>query len=448
MLRTSSTDILGTEKIGRLLLNYSLPSIVAMTSASLYNIIDRIFIGHGVGPLAISGLAITLPVMNIGIAFGSLVGVGAATLISIRLGEQRKDEALRILGNVTLLNIILGILYSVIMLIFLDPVLVFFGASEDTIGYARDFMEIILIINVISHSYFGFNNIMRSSGYPMKAMFTTLLTVGINTALAPLFIFVFHWGIRGAALATAVSQIFGFIYTVVHFSSKQNTVSFERGTFVLDKQIIADIFSIGMSPFVINLCSCLVIIIINKRLVQYGGDYTVGAYGIINSVLMFIIMIVSGLATGMQPIAGYNYGARRYDRVRSVFKYTVIAATCITTFGLIVSEIFPVQIARAFTDSRDIIEPTVFGLRILLVIFPFIGFYMVTSNFFQSIGRAKLSVVLALSRQTFFLVPGLIVLPKFWGVTGVWAAIVAADVASVLLAFAMYKTQIDKILSK
>ena len=446
MANQSSASELGTDTIGSLLFRYSIPSIIAMTASSLYNVVDRIFIGQGVGPLAISGLAITLPVMNLGVAFGALVGAGAATLVSIRLGEKQDYEAVRILGNTTVLNLILSLSYSIVMLIFLEPILLFFGASEETLPYAKDFMQIILYVNVVLHTYMGFNNVMRASGYPRKAMGATLLTVVVNVILAPIFIFVFGWGIRGAALATACAMFPSFIYTVVHFLNKKHTVAFAKGTFGLDKKIIIDIFSIGMSPFVINFCACIITIFINKQLVEWGGDYAVGAFGIINSVSMCVIMTVLGLAQGMQPIAGYNYGAKQYERVRSVFKKSVLVATCITTIGFLAAELFPREIAVAFTNSLDIIEPTLTGMRIVFILYPLIGFYIIVSNLFQSIGKAKLSVILSLSRQTFYLAPGLIAFPMFFGVNGVWIALAVADIACVLTALMMYKTQIGKIL--
>lgn len=446
MYKPSSAQALGTEKIGKLLFEYSLPAIIAMTASALYNIIDRIFIGQGVGPLAISGLALTLPVMNIGVALGALVGAGSAALTSIRLGEKRTDEAIRILGNVSVLNLILGTAYSIVMLIFLEEVLLFFGASRDTLPYAYDFMFIILIGNVIMHVYMGFNNIMRATGYPAKAMKATLLTVALNIILAPIFIFVFKWGIKGAAWATVFASCLGLLYTILHFMDKKNAVCFTKGTFRLDKRIIMDIFAIGMSPFVINLCSSLTVVVINRGLVEHGGDMAVGAYGIINSIIMFTVLVVLGLTQGMQPIAGYNYGAKLYDRVREVFKYTVWLATCITTFCFFIAEIFPYYIARVFTDNEEMIELTIFGMRMLILIFPLVGFQIVTSNFFQSVGKAKLSVVLALSRQVIFLIPGLIILPQFLNLFGVWLAIPIADILSVTLAFVLYKTQINKIL--
>lgn len=441
MHKSKSPHTLGHEKIGKLLLEYSLPAIVAMTASSVYNIIDRIFIGHGVGALAISGLALTLPLMNLGVALGALVGAGAATLVSIRLGEKRGDEASLILGNTVVLNLIISTLYSIIMLLFLDEILYLFGASDATLPYAKQFMQIILTGNVFLHSYMGLNNIMRSSGYPRKAMYTTLSTVGVNLILAPLFIFVFRWGIQGAALATVIAQLVGLIVTVIHFMKRSSFLHFMKGHFRLHADIIRAIFSIGMAPFQINLCACLIVIIMNLELVKYGGDYAVGAYGIINSVLMCVVMIILGLTQGMQPIAGYNYGARNFDRVRTVFRYTVIASTCVSVTGFFMGEFIPRQISLAFTDNSVLVDLSVTGMRITMIMFPLVGFQMVTANVFQSIGRAKISIILALSRQAIFIIPSLLILPCFFGLAGVWAALPVADVCSTVMTYFILKSQ-------
>jgi putative MATE family efflux protein len=442
---SAAAESLGTDKIGKLLFQYSLPAIIAMTASSLYNVIDRIFIGHGVGPLAISGLALTLPLMNLAIAFGALVGAGAATLVSIRLGEQRRDEAARILGNTVLLNLILSSALAVVMLVFLDRILYLFGASRETLPYAKQFMQIILVGNVFMHSYMGLNNIMRASGYPRKAMIATLITVGLNVLLAPLFIFVCHWGIRGAALATVTVQVTGFAVTIRHFSRRDSYVRFLPRHFKLDFRIIRDILSMGMSVFIVNLCTCLITIVVNLKLVAYGGDFAVGAFGIINSILMCAVMIVLGLTQGMQPIAGYNYGARHFDRVRQVFHDAVIVATGITMLGFVAGEVFPRQIALAFTGNPRLVELSTYGMRIVLAVFPIVGFQIVTSNFFQAIGHPKISILLTLSRQVIFLLPALVLLPRSFGLTGVWAAIPVSDVAAFFLAFGIWRSQIRSL---
>ena len=287
----------------------------------------------------------------------------------------------------------------------------------------------------------GLTNIMRSSGYPAKSMIITLATVGVNIILAPVFIFILKWGIQGAALATVMAQLAGLIAVTVHFMKKDSFVHFMKGHFKLRLEIIREIFAIGMSPFAINVCACLIVIIMNLQLVRHGGDYAVGAYGIINSILMCVVMIIIGLTQGMQPIAGYNYGACRFDRVKSVFRYTVITGTFITTAGFLLGEIFPRQIAHAFTGSSELVNITVPGMRITMLMFPLAGFQMVTSNLFQSIGRAKISIFLTLSRQVIFLIPALLVLPGYFGLTGVWASIPSADLFSSFMTLLVLKNQ-------
>ncbi len=445
MKQRKSPHALGNKKILTLLIEYSLPAITAMTAMSAYNIIDRIFIGQGVGALAISGLALTLPLMNLGIALGALVGAGSSALVSIRLGEQREDEASLILGNAVMLNLLLSIPYSAIMLIFLDKVLYLFGASDATLLYAREFMQIILVGNVFMHMYMGLNHIMRASGYPAKAMYITLGTVALNIMLAPYFIFILKLGIRGAALATVLAQITGLALALIHFFKKTSYLHFVRGRFKLKLDIIKGIFSIGMSPFVINVGVSLIVIVMNLSLVKYGGDYAVGAYGIINSILMLGVMTIIGLTQGMQPIAGYNFGAGNYRRVREVFKYAVIAGTCVSVTGFILGEFFPVYIAMAFTDNRELIDISVTGMRVVLIAFPIVGFQIVTSNLFQSIGKAKISIILTISRQIIFLIPALLILPRMFGLIGVWAALPFADFLSVVLTVYILRIQGDKV---
>ncbi|MDO9254657.1 MAG: MATE family efflux transporter [Bacteroidales bacterium] len=441
----STTDSLGTEKLGKLLLQYSVPAIVATAAASLYNIIDRIFIGQGVGPMAISGLALTFPLMNITAAFGAMVGVGASAMVSIRLGQNDRKGATLILGNAVMLNIILGIAVALITFVFLDPILYALGASKDTLPYAKEFMQVILLGNVFTHLYLGLNNIMRASGYPGKAMVTTLITVGINLALAPLFIFIFHWGIRGAALATVIAQAIGTLWSVLHFAKTSSFVHFLPGYMKLKREIIKDIISIGMSSFLMLLSASVVISILNLSLGKYGGDYAIGAFGIINSIGNLTVMVVIGFNQGMQPIVGYNYGARKIPRVLRTFKLTIFAGTCVTIFGFLLAEIFPKQIASAFTSNVDLINLAVNGMRINMMMFPIIGFQVVASSFFQSIGKAKVSIYLSLTRQVVFLIPALLILPHFLGLNGVWLGGPVADLTSSLLTLFVLKWQLKKL---
>lgn len=434
---TNKTDRLGNDPIGKLLLQYSLPAIIGMTTVSLYNIIDRIFIGNGVGPLAISGLALTMPIMALTMAFGAMIGAGASAMVSIRLGQQRKDIAANILGNALILNLIAGSVLCILGLLFLEHILFAFGASKATLPYAKSFMQIYLIGNVYSNTFFGLNNVMRASGYPQKAMWSSILTVLINLCLAPLFIFVFHWGIRGAATATAIAQLGGFAWVMLHFTNKNSFLHFQRGYFKLQTKLVKDIVSIGLSPFLINLGASLIAMIVNISLAKYGGsqsDMAIGAYGIINSIALLFIMTVIGLNMGMQPIAGYNFGARKNARVYSVYKKTVAAATLVTTAGFAFAMLFPTAIASAFTENKALISQSVKALHYVMLMFPLIGFQMVTSNFFQSIGKASLAILLSMSRQLLFLIPFLLVFPRFWGETGVWTAIPCSDFCACLIA--------------
>ncbi len=425
---------LGTEPIGKLLRQYAVPAIVAMTASSLYNMVDSIFIGQGVGPLAISGLAVTFPLMNISTAFGAFVGVGCATLLSVKLGQKDYNTAFKVLGNCLTMNIILGVVLMAVALLYLDPILYFFGASGSTIGYARDYMEIILLGNVITHLYFGLNAMLRSSGHPKLAMYATIATVMVNTILDPIFIYWFDWGIRGAAIATVVSQMLSLIWQLKVFSDKKELIHFRRGSFKLNKRIMKDTMSIGMSPFFMNMASCLVVLLINQGLLQYGGDLAIGAYGIVNRLVFVMVMIVMGFNQAMQPIAGYNYGANQMDRVKHVLKLTVGAATIVTTTGFVVFVAFSESVVSLFTTDAELIGLSAKGLRTVCAVFPIVGMQMVVSNYFQSIGKPVKAIILSLSRQVLMLIPLLIIMPKFFGVAGVWWSMPVSDALSTILA--------------
>ena len=428
---------LGTESIGKLLRQFAIPAIIAMTASSLYNMVDSIFIGQGVGTLAISGLAVTFPFMNLAAAFGSLVGVGASTMISVKLGQKDYDTARKVLGNVVSLNMIIGILFTVISLLFLDPILYFFGASSNTISYARDYMIIILCGNIITHCYLGLNSAMRSSVMPKQAMAATILTVVLNAILDPIFIFVFDLGIAGAAYATILAQIVSLVWLIISFSHKDKVMHFTRKGFRLEKRIVFSSLSIGMSPFLMNVAACLIVIVINRTLFYHGGDIAIAAYGIINRVVFVIVMIVLGLNQGMQPIAGYNFGAQNKERVLKVLKMTIIYATVITTTGFLICEIFPYYIARVFTSDENLISEAVVGMRYVVMVFPVVGFQIVSSNFFQSIGMARQSIFLSLTRQLIFLLPGLLIFPLFFGTTGVWISMPLSDLLATIVALVM-----------
>ena len=436
---------LGTKPVGKLLLQYALPAISAMVASSLYNMVDSIFIGRGVGKLAISGLAVTFPFMNLSGAIGAAIGVGSATLLSVKLGQKDYSSAQKILGNAVVLKIITGVVFAAICLLFLDPILRFFGATDNTLPYARDYMEIILIGNVFTHLYLGMNALLRASSKPKIAMYATLFTVLFNTALDPLFIYTFGMGIRGAALATILAQVTALCWQIKLFSNPDELVHFRRGTYRLDGQLVRNILSIGISPFAMNACMCIVVIFVNTRLVEHGGDMAVGAYGIANRIGFVFFMIVMGINQGMQPIAGYNYGAQQTDRLMEVLRLSIIAATVVMTAGWAVGEFLPYYCARLFTKDLDLIEMSIHGIRYNMLLFPVIGFQAVITNFFQSIGKAKISIMLSLSRQMLLLIPMLIVLPRFFGADGVWMSLPISDGLSALIALFVMTYNMKKL---
>lgn len=425
---------LGTEKIGKLLRQYAIPAIIAMTASSLYNMVDAIFIGQGVGPYAISGLAITFPFMNLAAAFGTLVGVGAATLCSMLLGQRNYEMANKVLGNVVVLNFIIGISFTIFSLLFLNQILTFFGASENTLQYAKDYMVIILSGNIITHIYFGLNALLRSSGHPKTAMAATILTVVLNAILDPIFIFTFDMGIRGAAIATLLAQMASLIWLIFIFSDKHQILHFKRGIFCLQKKIVKDSLAIGLAPFLMNFIASFIVIFINMRLKTYGGDLAIGAYGIVNRVAFVFIMVVLGMTQGMQPIAGYNYGAKQMDRVILVLRSTLKYATLFMLIGFVICELFSKQVVSIFTQDEELLLKAAIGLRIVMMMSPIVGFQIVISNFFQSIGMPKKAIFMSLSRQLIFLLPCQIFLPLILGIEGVWYSFPISDLAATITA--------------
>lgn len=421
---------LGTEPIGKLLKNYAVPAIIAMTASSLYNIIDSIFIGHGVGPLAIAGLAVTFPLMNLSAAFGSLVGVGATTMISVLLGQKNYEVANKVLGNVVILNVLIGIIFMTVSLIFLDPILYFFGASENTIEYAREYMQIILAGNAVTHLYLGLNSVLRASGNPRMAMYLTILSVIINTAVAPVLIFWLDMGISGAAIATVLAQVVALTIILVYFSRKDRLLHFSRKIFRFDWRIAKDSLAIGLAPFLMNAAACIVTLFINQQLKKYGGDLAIGAYGIVNRISFLFIMIIMGLNQGMQPIAGYNFGTRNYTRVKAVMWKTVQFATMVSTTGFLIAMLIPELAVSVFTSDEELIGLASKGLRMLTIAYPLVGFQMVASNFFQCLGMVNKAILLSMSRQLLFLIPCIYVLPIFLGNIGVWMSFPIADFAA------------------
>ena len=426
---------LGTQKIGSLLRQYAVPGIIAQTAASLYNMVDSIYIGHipGVGSAAISGLAVTFPLMNLSAAMGTLVGVGAMTIIAILLGQKNYEAARKVLSNVLTLNVIISIIFSAVTLSFLDPILRFFGASDVTLPHAHAYMFIILIGNVVTHLYFGFNGLIRSSGHPRVAMNLTLFTVASNAILDPIFIFGLGMGIRGAALATVICQVMALLYTLYFFSDKGRLLHFSRPLFQLDWRIARQSLAIGVGPFMMNAAASMVSLFINQQLDKYGGDLAIGAYGIVNRLTMLFVMINMGFNQGLQPIAGYNYGARQYHRVKEVFILTAKWEVLVTTVCFLMSELIPRTVVSLFTNDPVLIGMAAHGLRVMNAGFALVGFGMVAGNFFQCLGMVRKSIFLSLTRQLLFLLPLIYTLPLFFQETGVWVSFPISDTFNVII---------------
>lgn len=428
---------LGTRPVGRLLFQYAMPAIVAMTASSLYNIIDRAFIGHNVGPMGISGLAITFPFMNLSGAFGAAVGIGASTTISVKLGQKDYQTAEELLGNTVTLNLIVGFVFSIVCLVFLDSILRFFGASSQTLPYTRSFMQVILAGNMVTHMYFGLNAVLRAASKPQQAMYATIFTVVMNIVLDVVFIRWWHWGIRGAALATVISQSMALIYQLKLFMNKRELLHLKRGIYRLKGNLVKNIIGIGISPFLMNVCACVVVIFMNNQFVRYGGDWAVGSYGIANAIGTMFLMFIMGLNQGMQPIAGYNYGSQQTDRLQRVLNLALVSAVCIMTVGWLIAMIIPHYCARIFTDNETLVNMSARAIRIDMFFFPFVGFQMVITNFFQCIGKVKISIFLSLSRQLLFLLPLLYVLPMFYDIDGVWYSLPSSDLVASIIAGVM-----------
>lgn len=447
----STPQSLGTESIGKLLVQYSVPAIIASVATSVYNIVDSIFIGQGVGPMAIAGLAITFPLMNLVIGFCTLVAVGGATISSIFLGQKNTRRATETLNTVMVLCVVHSILFGGLAYIFMDPILRLFGATDATLPFAREFIKIILLGTPISYIFIGLNNIMRATGYPRKAMYSALISVAVNIVLAPLFIFKFKWGIAGAAGATICGQSVAFVWVLCHFMSKKSYVHFDFSCGFFNSMIIKRIYSIGLSPFLMNCCACLVVIFINKSLLSTAGadgNIAVGAYGILNRTTMFFVMIVFGVTQGMQPILGFNMGAGNIQRVKDTLMKGVWCGLAITSVGWILTEAFPDELSRMFTTDQTMIDMARRAYRIYFIVYPVVGVQVVIQNFFQSIGKPKLSIALSLTRQLIFLLPMLWILPKYWGVDGVWAGMAGSDVLAFLLALIVLIIYNSKFIKK
>ena len=428
---------------------YAVPGIIAQTAASLYNMVDSIYIGHikDVGSYAISGLAVTFPLMNLSAALGTLVGVGGMTLMSVLLGQKNYDNASKVLGNVLTLNVAIGLIFTTFTLCFLEPILRFFGASDVTLPFAREYMTIILIGNVFTHLYFGLNGAIRASGKPKVAMGLTLFTVTSNAILDPIFIFAFGMGIKGAALATILCQVMALTYSFRFFLDRSRVPHFPKGLFKLDWRIARQSLAIGLGPFLMNAAACMVNLFVNQQLGKYGGDLAIGAYGIVNRISFMFIMIVMGFTQGLQPIAGYNYGARQYSRVKEIFTLTSKWAILTTSICFLISELIPGAAVGLFTNDPYLLGLAEKGLRIINLMMPFVGFTMVTTTFFQCLGMVNKSIFLSLSRQLIFLLPLLYLLPMKYQENGIWMSFPIADAITIVIS-ALFIAALFKKFSK
>jgi putative MATE family efflux protein len=429
----NATQALGQEPVGKLLWKFSLPAIVGMLVNALYNVVDSIFVGHGVGEVGLTAVTIAFPIMLVLLAFGMLIGVGSSTLVSIRLGEHNKGEAEHILGNALTMIAVFSLVLSGIGLLWLDPLLIALGAEPEVLPYARTFTRIVLAGNVFMHVGFGLNTIIRAEGNPRLAMATMLISAILNTLLNPLFLFVMKLGIGGSALATVISQLVSSVWVLSHFLSKASVLKLRLHNLRPNWRIIKDIVAIGMSPFFMQLAASVVTIIYNFGLIRYSGDLGVAAMGIVNRVTMLMLMPIFGISQGAQPIIGYNYGAQQYDRVFEAVKKAIYAASGISLVGFLLVQVFPYQIVGLFNSNPQLIELGSRGLRIMLSMLPIIGFQVIAAQYFQAVGKAKYALLFTMSRQVLILIPMILLLPTIFGLTGIWLAGPAADVAAAVL---------------
>ena len=425
---------MGTKSIGRLLLSFSIPAILGMVIVALNQIISSIYIGHGVGPLALAAMAVTFPVINLLVGFSQLIAVGCATLCSIELGKKNIEKAHRMLGHSVLLEILVSAIFSYAFWVVLDPVLVFFGASAETLDYAREYMVPLLVTSPIVFVMIGLNFFTRATGYPKTAMVTALMTTVGIVVFSPLFIYEWGWGMKGAALAVVSGQLISLIWLCVHFLRPGTLVRFRRGIWKLTASFVKAIVAIGMAPFLINFCACIVVIIINRALMENGGDLAIGAFGIVNRLLMLFALGLIGLGQGMQPIIGFNFGARDKARVRKALWYGMAAGTSIALAGMLSFLLCPRLMVLMFTDHEPLVEITVHAMMITGCMFIFVGPGIITGTYFQAIGMAKLASLMSTTRQMICLVPALLVFPLFWGLDGVWWSIPFSDVMGFVVA--------------
>lgn len=427
------TAALGQEKVSKLLLSFSIPAIIGMLVNALYNVIDRIFVGNGVGTLAIAAITISYPLMIIGMAFAMLVGVGGTSLLSIRLGEGKREEAELIMGNALVLLILISLLVAVVGLLWLEPLLRVLGASSEVMPYAKDFMRIILAGNVLMGMGFGMNNFIRAEGNPKTAMLTMLIGAFLNTVFNPLFIFVFRWGIKGSAYATILSQGVSALW-VMNYLLNKSSLKLRRKNLRLNPRIVRQILTLGSAPFAIQLAASLLNFVLNASLKRYGGDVAIAGMGIVSSLSMLILMPIFGINQGAQPIIGFNYGAKKYERVRETLKLAMLGATGIVMIGFTVTQLFPHQIIALFSPGdEELIQFGARALRIFLLMFPIVGAQIVGANYFQAVGKPKPAMFLSLSRQVLVLIPMILILPRFFGLDGLLYAGPASDLVSAVL---------------
>lgn len=425
--------LLGEKEIPKLLLKFSIPAIVGMLVNALYNFVDMVFIGQGVGPLGIAGVRIGFPLIVIGMAFSMLIGIGANSLISIRLGQKRKEDAELILGNAFVTMIAIGAVLTILGLVFMEPLLKLFGASQDVMPYAKGYFRIILFGVIFQMIGMGMNNFIRGEGNPKTAMLTMLIGAIINTILDPIFIFAFGWGIEGAALATILSLIISALWVLYYFFFGNSLLKIRKPNLRIRFDILKSIVAIGLAPFAMQLAASVLVIFMNQGLAQYGGDIAVSAMGIINNIASLFMMVVFGINQGAQPIIGFNYGAQKYDRVKSTLKYAIGAATVVVTIGYASINLFAPQMIGLFSSDPELIDIGSRGLRRVLMFMPIIGFQIVSSAYFQAIGKPKQSMLLSLSRQVLILIPLVLILPKFIGLIGLFTAGPIADISSSIL---------------
>lgn len=436
---------LATEPVGRLLLRYSVPAVVGIVVMQLYNIVDRIFIGQVVGTDAIAGLAITFPVANISTALGVLIGAGASARVSIMLGNKDEESALRVTGNALVLTLAIGAVYIGLLYAFLDDLLYLFGATAANLPYARDMMLYVLPGMFLTNIAFSFNNIMRASGFPTRAMVTMFIGAGVNVVLDPIFIYVLDWGIKGAALATDIAMAVSAVFVMWHFISGKGVVRFKRGIYRLDRRIIMGIVGIGAAPSIVNLAGCLINILINNTLNRYGGSDAIASAGVFVTVTSFVVAFIIGLCQGMQPIVGYNYGAGHYGRLKRAFMLAMGVATAVSVVGWGLGMLVPAEITRAFLTDEAMVASTAGYLMISMSMFWMVGVQIVSTTFFQSIGKVGKSIFLSMTRQVLFLIPALLILPGIYGLEGIWMCFPASDIAAFAVTMVMVVWQLRRL---